>query len=109
MDTATAVRVAEALADEIRQHTFTLAPDVVERGYTQDLHLELRDADGVLRVDVKDAGINAEAFSADMMAYKCRMDVVIRKRFSDTEIDTDTGKSYSVENYKDSQVLRIVK
>ena len=36
-------------------------------------------------------------------------DCIILWPFRDDIIDTDTGKSYSVENYKDSQVLRIVK
>lgn len=86
---AIAVKVAEAIAGELRAATFTLCPDVI-RGYVVSKDLELPAAED-LRIDVQAGEETTEALSREDMVWTCLTDIAVRKRFVDEESDDDTG------------------
>ncbi len=82
------VRVAEAVAAELRAQTFTLNAKV-ERKYITDL--ELKDY-GTLYVDVQAGDLESEAVTRDEAEYDCEIGIAIRKRFDTEDEDAVTGE-----------------
>jgi hypothetical protein len=84
------VRVAQAVAWELDNRTFTLKP-AINRTYVPDLRL---DEIGELRVDVQ--GVEGElrkaARSGPTTTHTCPVDVIVRKRFKAVESNAATGE-----------------
>ena len=82
------VKVADAVAEEIRHRSFTLQP-TVRRRYVTDIALSDM---STLYVDVQPGDLTTEAVSQEAVEYTCRVDILIRKKFTPEEEDSATGK-----------------
>lgn len=89
MTTAISVAVADAIADELRHHTFTLAP-TTHRTYIQDKNLVLQDVSD-LRIDVQVGEKKTDSASRETIIHFCETNIAVRKKFSDEESDSATG------------------
>lgn len=90
MSPAFSVRIAEAIAAELRGHTFTLSPKV-SRLYMQGKDLLLTEAN-TLRVDVQVGDCETEFATRALTQYTCRTDIAVRKKFVPAETVAATGK-----------------
>jgi len=91
MTKAIPVEVADAIAEELRAHTFTLKPETIHRGYIQDRDLFLSAASD-LRLDVVVSDCTTEPASQEDTIYHCTTDIAVRKRFAAAERNADDGK-----------------
>jgi len=91
MTRAIAVEVADAIAEELGAHTFTLLPETIHRGYIQDRDLFLAAA-SELRLDVVVSDCTTEPASQEDTIYSCTTDIAVRKRFAAAERNADDGK-----------------
>ncbi len=82
------VKVADAVAEEIRHQSFTLKP-TVRRRYLRAIALSDL---GTLYVDVQPGVMTTKAVSREAIEYTCRVDVLIRKRFTTEEENDVTGE-----------------
>lgn len=82
------VKVAEAVAAELRSQTFTLQP-MIERKYVSG---RLLGDVNVLYVDVQAGEVETEAADRERIKWTCRIYLIIRKRFDTVEEDATTGE-----------------
>lgn len=90
-DQAILISVAEAVAEELRNETFTLKPTISRNRYVTEL--KLKDAAG-LQINAVPGDVD-EVRKVDRArtSRTCRIDVFIRKRLDEgTETDNDTGE-----------------
>ena len=90
MNHAIPVDVAKAIALEIKNHTFTLSPEV-HRRYMQEKDLLLKHGDD-LRIDVQVGDCTTDIITRAETKYMCRTDIAVRKHFVQAEEDADTGE-----------------
>lgn len=83
------VEVAKAIALEVRNHTFTLNPEV-HRRYMQEKDLILEDNDD-LRIDVQVGDCITTVMTRAETKYLCKTDIAVRKHFVEAEEVAATG------------------
>lgn len=83
MPQAVLVTAAQAIADELNAHTFTLR-FVAERSYRTDLELEDLDT---LHVDVVPVNASSDLATEGSVVYPCQVDIGVRKKFESKDHD----------------------
>jgi len=88
MADAKLVLVANAIKVEMAEHEFCVSPKI-ERAYVTEIELQNLNE---LRVDVQPGDEDTEAADRSTIKHTCRVDVLVRKRFTADDEVLETGK-----------------